>query len=124
MQGVERVRQIDDTHLHWEAEVAGRHKEWDAEITEQVPDQRIAWSNYDGADNAGVVTFHRVADETTRVMLQMDVDPDGVIESVGDALGFTKRRVRGDLDRFKEFIEQRGAETGAWRGEVDQPDVS
>jgi uncharacterized membrane protein len=119
MEGVERVEQIDDTHLHWEAKIAGKHKEWDAEIVEQLPDQRIAWDNYDGADNAGVVTFQRLDDMTTKVMLRMDVEPEGMIESAGDALGFTKRRVKGDLDRFKEFIEARGSETGAWRGEVD-----
>ena len=119
MEGVERVEQIDDTHLHWEADIAGKHKAWDAVITEQTPDKRIAWSNYDGADNAGVITFHRVSDATTRVMLQMDIKPDGIVESVGDALGFTKRRVKGDLGRFKEFIEARPVETGAWRGDVD-----
>jgi uncharacterized membrane protein len=124
MEGVERVQQITDERLHWEATIAGKHKEWDAQITEQVPDQRIAWTNYDGADNAGVVTFHRISPETTRVMLQMDVDPEGMVEKAGDMLGFTKRRVKGDLERFKEFIESRGAETGAWRGTIDGPSTN
>ena len=121
MEGVESVKQIDDTHLHWVAEVGGREKEWDAEITEQHVDERIAWNATSGAENAGVVTFHRIDDETSRVTLQMDVDPEGMVENVGTALGFLDRRVKGDLERFKEFIESRGAETGAWRGEVEAP---
>jgi uncharacterized membrane protein len=121
MEGVKSVTQTDDTHLHWIAEVAGQDKEWDAEITEQTPDQRVAWNATSGAENAGVVTFHRIDDETSRVTLQMDVDPEGVVENVGTALGFLDRRVKGDLERFKEFIESRGTETGAWRGEVEAP---
>ena len=119
MEGVESVTQIDDTHLHWVAEVAGKHKEWDAEITEQHPDERVAWNSISGAPNAGVVTFHRLDDRTTRVTLQMDVEPEDAVESAGTALGFLQRRVKGDLERFKEFIEGRGVETGAWRGEVE-----
>jgi uncharacterized membrane protein len=119
MEGVKSVTQVDDTHLHWVAEVAGQAKEWDAEISEQVPDQRIAWHSTAGARNAGVVTFHRIDDDTTRVMLQMDVDPEGFLESAGDALGVLDRRVQGDLERFKEFVEERGAPTGAWRGSVE-----
>ncbi|HEX2141481.1 MAG TPA: SRPBCC family protein [Candidatus Limnocylindria bacterium] len=118
MEGVKSVRQLDDTHLHWIAEVGGQDKEWDAEITEQEPDQRIAWTSTTGARNAGVVTFHRIDDDTTRVTLQMDVEPEGVMESAGDALGVLDGRVEGDMERFKEFIEERGAPTGAWRGEV------
>jgi uncharacterized membrane protein len=121
MEGVKSVTQTDDTHLHWIAEVAGQDKEWDAEITEQHPDERVAWNATSGAENAGVVTFHRIDDETTRVTLQMDVDPEGPVENVGTALGFLDRRVKGDLERFKEFIESRGTETGAWRGEVEAP---
>ena len=121
MEGVKSVTQIDDTHLHWVAEVAGKEKEWDAEITEQHPDERVAWSATSGAENAGVVTFHRIDDETTRVTLQLDADPDGLVENVGTALGFLERRVKGDLERFKEFIESRGTETGAWRGNVEAP---
>ncbi|HET6380593.1 MAG TPA: SRPBCC family protein [candidate division Zixibacteria bacterium] len=120
MEGVQSVRQLDDTHLHWVAEVGGQRREWDAEITEQTPDQRIAWTSTEGARNAGVVTFHRIDDDTTRIMLQMDVEPEGFMESAGDALGVLDRQVQGDLERFKAFIEERGAPTGAWRGDVDQ----
>jgi glycine/D-amino acid oxidase-like deaminating enzyme/uncharacterized membrane protein/nitrite reductase/ring-hydroxylating ferredoxin subunit len=122
MEGVESVRQIDDTHLHWKAEVGGKTVEWDAEITEQTPDQRIAWCSLGGARNAGVVTFHRISDTSCRVTLQIDYQPEGVVENVGDLLGVVERRARGDLERFKEFIEERGVETGGWRGEVEQPD--
>ena len=118
MEGVKSVEQTDDTHLHWLAEIAGQEKEWDAEITEQQPDQRIAWTSTSGARNAGVVTFHRIDEDTTRVALQMEVEPDGIIEAAGDALGVLDRRVEGDLERFKEFVEGRGTPTGAWRGEV------
>jgi uncharacterized membrane protein len=118
MDGVKSVTQRDDTHLRWIAEIGGNEEEWDAEIVEQHPDERIAWRSITGAKNAGVVTFHRIDDDTTRVTLQMDVEPDGVVENVGTALGFLDRRVKGDLERFKEFIESRGSETGAWRGEV------
>src|SRR5919112_1763728 len=120
MDAVDEVRQTDDTHLHWVARVAGRQKEWDAEITEQTPDQRIAWTSTTGARNAGVVTFHRISDNTTRVMLQMDVEPEGVVETAGTEAGIFESNVKGDLERFKEFIESRGSETGAWRGEVEQ----
>jgi uncharacterized membrane protein len=118
MEGVEEVRQIDDTHLHWSAEIAGVHREWDAEITEQSPDQRIAWRSIDGTANAGVVTFHKLSDRKSRVALQLDVEPDGAAETVGEKLGFIKRRAEGDMERFKDMIEGRGVETGAWRGEV------
>jgi uncharacterized membrane protein len=121
MEGVKSVRQIDDTHLHWVAEIAGKEEEWNAEITEQHPDERVAWRSISGPKHAGVVTFHRLDDDTTRVTLQMDVEPEGVVENVGTALGFLERRVKGDLQRFREFIEGRGIETGAWRGEVEVP---
>ncbi|MDP8958181.1 MAG: SRPBCC family protein [Actinomycetota bacterium] len=120
MEGVERVQQLNDTRLHWVADIAGQEREWDAEITEQVPDQRIAWTSVSGTDNAGVVTFHRLDDNTTRVTLQMTFDPQNLTEKAGDALGAVDRRVQGDLNRFKEFIEQRGEETGAWRGTVER----
>jgi len=120
MEGVEEVRQVDDTHLHWKADIAGQDREWDAEITEQHPDERVAWKSTGGAQHAGVVTFHRIGDEQSRVMLQLDVEPEGFTEQVGDKLGFVKRRVKGDLERFKELIESRGSETGGWRGEVQQ----
>lgn len=121
MEGVERVQQLDDTHLHWKAEFGGQTREWDAEITEQLPDERVAWRSRSGTTNAGVVTFHRLDDDHTKVMLQLDVEPEGLVETVGDKMGFIKRRAKGDLERFKAFIEQRGSETGAWRGKVDRP---
>ena len=120
MEGVESVQQLDDTHLHWVADIGGVRREWDAEITEQTPDQRIAWQATSGAENAGVVTFHKLGDGRCKVMLQLDFDPDGFVEQAGDKLGFVRRRAEQDLDRFKAFIEDRGAETGAWRGEVRQ----
>ena len=123
MEGVKSVKQMNDTRLHWVAEIAGKEEEWDAEITEQTPDQRVAWTNTSGARNAGVVTFHHIDDDTTRVMLQLDYEPQGIVENVGDKLGFVGRRVEGDLNRFKEFIESRGRETGAWRGTVEQHKV-
>lgn len=118
MEGVEEVKQLDDTHLAWRAKIGGKEKQWQAKITEQVPDQRIAWRNTDGARNAGVITFHRIAANTTRVMVQIEYDPDGAVENVGDALGVVSSRIAGDLERFKSFIESRGRETGAWRGQV------
>ena len=120
MEGVESVQQIDDTHLLWTAEIGGTREEWRAEISEQTPDQRIAWHATEGKTNAGVVTFHRIDDSTTRIMLQMDWEPEGMKESVGSAIGADSRRVKGDLERFKELIERRGMPTGAWRGEVEQ----
>ena len=120
MEGVREVRQLDDKTLRWKAEVGGKEEEWVAQITEQIPDERIAWRTRAGARNAGVVTFHRIADGRTRIMLQLEYTPDGVVENVGDALGVVSRRVTGDLQRFKEFIESRSRETGAWRGEIRQ----
>jgi len=120
MEGVEKVEQLDDTTLRWTANIAGQERTGKARITEQNPDERIAWTSIDGARNAGVVTFHRLDDEMTRVTLQMDVDPEGPVDNIGDALGLLERRVKGDLKRFKEFIEGRGVETGAWRGSVPQ----
>lgn len=120
MEGVEEVRQLDDTRLHWVADIAGVRRAWDAEITEQVPDQRIAWRATEGTRNAGVVTFHQLDDQRTRVALQLDVDPEGFVESVADKMGFIRRRAEGDLERFKAMIEERGVESGAWRGSVDR----
>jgi uncharacterized membrane protein len=124
MEGVVDIRQVDDTHLHWRTKVAGREKEFDAVITEQTPDQRIAWTSEAGPEHAGVVTFHRLGDGHTRVMVQMDYEPQGPAEKAGDLLGLVKRRVKGDLQRFKELIERRGGESGAWRGEVRQTTTS
>jgi uncharacterized membrane protein len=118
MEGVEQVRQIDERKLHWVAEFGGTRHEWDAEITEQLPDERVAWRNTDGKENAGVVTFHKLDQERSRVMVQMDWVPEGIKEKLGDALGMSDRRVKGDLARFKGLIESRGRESGAWRGEV------
>ena len=118
MEGVERVVQLDDTHLHWVAEIAGVKREWDAEITEQVPDQRIAWRSLVGERNAGVVSFQPNGQNSTRITLAVEYEPDDLVEKVGDKLGFVSKRTEGDLERFKEFIESRGAETGAWRGQV------
>jgi uncharacterized membrane protein len=120
MEGVESVRQVDDTHLHWVAEIGGVRREWDAEITEQHPDERVAWRATAGATNAGVVTFHRLSDNRTKVMLQLNFDPEGMMEKAGDKLGFVSRRATGDLERFKDFIENRGQATGAWRGDVSR----
>ena len=119
MEGVESVQQLDDTHLLWKAEVGGKSEEWRAEITEQHPDHRVAWKSTEGRENAGVVTFHRIDESTTRIAVQMDWDPDGIVEATGAALGADSRRVKGDLERFKELIESRGVESGAWRGEVE-----
>ncbi|WP_410595467.1 SRPBCC family protein [Amycolatopsis sp. lyj-23] len=122
MDGVEQIDQLDDTHTHWRISIAGVTREFDATITEQHPDERVAWaSTGDGPTHAGVVTVHRIDDTHTRVTAQMDLDPDGFVENVADKLGILDRRVQGDLDRFKTFIENRdGAETGAWRGDVDR----
>ena len=120
MEGVERVEQRDDTHLHWVADFGGERHEWDAEITEQIPDERVAWRNTDGKANAGVVTFHRLGDDRTKLMVQMDWVPDGIKERIGSSLGFDNRRVQGDLKRFRELIESQGVESGAFRGEVDR----
>jgi uncharacterized membrane protein len=118
MEGVKQVKQIDDTHLHWKADVGGKEKEWNAEITEQIPDQRIAWTSRGGTINAGIVTFQPVSDSKSKVMLKMEYDPQGFVENVGDAVGVVTQRVQGDLERFKHYIESRGQETGAWRGTV------
>jgi len=120
MDGVKSVRQLDDKTLEWTANVGGKEKTWEARITEQKPDERIAWTATQGAHNAGVVTFHRLDEGRSRVTLQLDVDPDGPVENAGDAIGLVKGRVKGDMERFKDFIEARGTETGAWRGTIDQ----
>jgi uncharacterized membrane protein len=123
MEGVEKIIQQDDKRLHWVVEIGGQTREWDATITEQTPDQRIAWRADGDVKNAGVVTFHRIDDNTTRIMLQVEYEPEGLAEKAADLIGIVKGRVKGDLARFKEFIESRGSETGAWRGEVEQKDV-
>ncbi|HEV3474151.1 MAG TPA: SRPBCC family protein [Actinomycetota bacterium] len=120
MEGVKEVKQITDTRLRWRAEIAGVEREWEADITEQRPDERIAWQSLDGPRHAGVVTFHRLEDGVTRVMLQLEWEPGDAVEKIADWTGFVTQRVKDDLRRFTEFIESRGQETGAWRGEVDQ----
>jgi uncharacterized membrane protein len=124
MEGVEKVIQVDDTTIHWVADIGGQQREWDAKITEQEPDQRIAWAATGDVQHAGVVTFHRLDEGRSKVMLQMELEPEDWAAKAADALGLTKRRIRGDMERFKEFIESRGTETGAWRGEVEQGDVT
>jgi uncharacterized membrane protein len=118
MAGVKEVKQLDDTHVHWHAEIWGKDKEWDAEITEQVPDQVIAWRSTSGAPNAGTVRFEPLSHDRTRVRLIMEYEPEGVVEKTGDAIGVFSARVENTVEDFKKFIESRGAETGAWRGEV------
>lgn len=118
MEGVENVRQLDDKHLHWVANVGGKKLEWDAEITEQVPDKRIAWYSQGQAMHSGMVEFEPTGDGKTQVSVKIEYEPEGMTEEVGDKLGFVSRRVEGDLQRFKEFIEARGHETGAWRGQI------
>jgi uncharacterized membrane protein len=123
MEGVERVVQRDDKTLDWTATIAGQRKEWTAEITDQTPDIRIAWKSTSGDENAGAVLFSSLGPDSTRITLRIDADPEGAVETIGANLGFVERRVKGDLERFKEFIEARGVPTGAWRGEIHGDEV-
>ena len=118
MAGVKEVRQLDDTHLHWRAEVWGKEQEWDAEITEQEPDQRVSWRSTSGSPNAGTVRFEPLGDGRTLVRLALSYQPEGVVENIGSAMGAVQAQVEKSVRDFKQFIESRGAETGAWRGEV------
>jgi uncharacterized membrane protein len=118
MEGVESVTQLDDRHLRWVADIGGETREWQAEIVAQEPDRRVAWRATDGKDNAGVVTFQPIDQSTTRVEVQMQWEPEGMKEKAGSMVGMDDRRVKGDLERFKDMIEKRGVETGAWRGDV------
>jgi uncharacterized membrane protein len=118
MEGVEHVEQLDDTRLHWVAKVGGRTVEWDAKILEQHPDKQISWISEDGKKTRGTVTFEPIGESRTRISLSMSYQAEGLTEALGSAVGLDERRVRGDLQRFKELIESRGAESGAWRGEV------
>ena len=125
MGGVERITQLDEKHTHWVTKIDGVEREFDAEITEQHPEERVAWTSTSGeAKHAGVVTFHRLDDARTRVMIQIDWEPEGLVEKAGAALGFDDRQVKADAKKFKEFIESRGTETGAWRGDISRPDQS
>jgi uncharacterized membrane protein len=119
MEGVEEVRQVDDKRLSWKAEIGGKLVEWEAEIFEQIPDRRIAWRSVTGAMNSGMVNFERLDSNRTRVSLKINYKPAGAMERIGSALGVISQRVEGDLERFKEFIESRGAETGGWRGRIE-----
>ena len=123
MEGMDRVVQLDDKTLEWTASIAGKTKHWRAEITEQRPDDVIAWRSTEGAQNDGAVHFESLGPDRTRIGLQLDVEPEGVVEKAGEALGIVERRVRGDLERFREFVEARGQATGAWRGSVDDGQV-
>jgi uncharacterized membrane protein len=118
MEGVESVKQIDDTHLRWVAEIGGQRHEWTAEIVEQKPDKMVAWRALEGHDNSGTVTFEPLDQNRTRINVVMEHETEGLTETLGSALGADSRRVKGDLERFKELVESRGVETGAWRGEV------
>ncbi len=120
MDGVKKVTQLDPTHLHWVVDDHGKKAEWDAVITEQIPDERVAWKSTDGQPNAGVVTFHRLGPDETRVTVQIEWEPQGLTEGIGSLLGFDDRQVEQDLKNFKQFMESRGAPTGAWRGNVEQ----
>ena len=123
MEGVCEVRQLDDKRLHWVVEVGGKVKEWDAEIVEQVPDRKISWRSTSGARNSGVVCFRPAAQDHTQISLEMFYEPEGAMEKTGNALGLLSKKVEGDLERFKEFIQKRLTETGAWRGEIRGRDV-
>ena len=118
MEGVKSVTQLDDKRLQWHAEVMGKDLEWTAEIVEQVPDLRIAWQSTSGPRNMGLVSFTSLEPQKTRITLRMDVEPEGAAEKVGSAIGLLNARIKGDLKRFKEFIEERSVPTGEWRGEI------
>jgi ribosome-associated toxin RatA of RatAB toxin-antitoxin module len=121
MEGVDEITQQTPTRTHWKTSIGGVVREFDAEITEQHPDERIAWHTVTGPAHAGVVTFHRLDDTTTRVHLQMEYEPESLTEKAGTALGVVDHRIKADLDRFKHFIERRDGETGQWRGDVARP---
>ena len=120
MEHVDEVRQLDDTHLQWKATVVGETEQWEAEITEQIPDTRIAWKSTSGRPNGGAVDFHPLPNDRSQVVVSMDAEPQGAKEHAADALGLAGRQVKGDLKRFKELIEGRAKESGAWRGEVER----
>ena len=119
MSGVDEIRQVTPEKTHWVTSIGGVRREFDATITEQHPDERVAWRTENGVTQAGVVTFHRMDNETTRVNLQMEMEPEGIAERAASATGVIGQRIQGDLDRFKEFIEARGRQTGAWRDTVE-----
>lgn len=118
MENIDEVQQLDDRHVHWRAAIGGKEKEWDTEIVEQVPDQRIAWRSTSGAQNQGVVSFESVGVDRTRLTVDVDYQPENLMEKAGDMLGMVSSNVEEDLENFKQFIESRGRETGGWRGEI------
>ena len=120
MEHVDEVKQLDDEHLHWKVTIAGKTEEFDAQVTEQVPDTRIAWKSTSGRENAGAVDFHPLGDDRSQIVVALDAETEGMMEKAADASGMAARQLRGDLKRFKELIEQRGSETGAWRGSVER----
>jgi uncharacterized membrane protein len=124
MEAVESVTQHDDTMTRWEIDIAGVRRQFNARITVRHQDERLAWESVDGPRHAGVVTFRRLDDDTTRVTLQLETGPDGVAENIADARGFLSRRAQRDLRRFKEFIERRSVQSGSWRGKIDPPIAS
>jgi uncharacterized membrane protein len=124
MEGVESVQQLDDTRLQWVVNVNGERRDWVAEIAHQEPDSRIAWRAVDGKENAGTVTFEPLGPDRTRVTVELSYETEGLKETLGSAVGIDDRRVKGDLERFKELVESRGVETGAWRGRVREGEVT
>jgi uncharacterized membrane protein len=124
MPGVDQITQITPTKTHWITAIGGVRREFDATITEQRPDERIAWRTENGPAQAGVVTFHRLSDDTTRVHLQLELEPQGVAERMGTMTGVIGKSIEGDLQCFKDFVESRGRQTGGWRGEVEPPPQS
>jgi len=122
MEGVEEVRQLDDRRVRWRTALGGRPVEWEVEICEQIPDKRVAWKSVDGPWNAGVATFHRITDDRSKLMLQVDYEPEGFRQIAGELLGRTRSHLRDELEEFKRFIEQRGRETGSWRGAIANAD--
>jgi uncharacterized membrane protein len=123
MDGVKEVRQLDDKHLLWRAEIGGKEETWEADIVEQEPDRKIAWRSISGTPTAGSVVFEPIDDGHCRIMLTMEYEPQGLTETVGSALGFDGRKVEGDLNRFKELVESEGVETGGYRGQIEGDQV-
>jgi uncharacterized membrane protein len=122
MENVESVEQLDDTHLRWFAEIGGRREEWTAEITHQEPDSHIAWRSTEGKENSGDVRFDSLGDDRTRIQVVMNWEPEGIVEATAEKIGRDEGAVKADLERFKEMVENRGVESGSWRGQVVEGD--
>lgn len=118
MEGVKSVRQLDDATIQWQARIAGVERDWTARIVEQEPDSHIMWEGFGDVDNRGYVSFESLGADECRVTVRIDYEPEGVVEKIADAVGAIEGRIEGDLRRFKEYIESRGTEDGAWRGEI------